>query len=102
MALPTHYRVVAVPIPRSESAAGQVLGMLDANTDRWFTAEDLGSRLRMDPALVRNALSDLRMRGLARGQPTDKRAGKQPVWIYTAADDLSAHVPAATAGKAAA
>lgn len=102
MALDTQYRVVAVAVPRSESVAGRILLILDASAGQWFKVVELAARLRMDPEDVRSGLSDLRVRGLAIGKPTAERNGKQPIWIYQIAEDLSAYVPADRAGKAAA
>ena len=93
-ALAAHVRVVAVPIPRSDSSIGRVLAHLDANPGRAFSIEDIAGRLRMDVAIVRQSVADLKIRGLLIGSASDKRAGRQPVWLYQLAMDLSAHLPA--------
>lgn len=91
-ALATAIRVVAVPVPRADSAVGRVLAMLDADPDRQFTWEELAGILRVETAVVRQALMRLVTCGLVRSQPSHKRSGRQPVWLYRMAPDYSAHV----------
>ena len=101
-ALAARVRVVAVPVPRSDSSVGMVLAMLDANPGRRFTAPDLAALLRIDAELCRQALRDLCTRGLVASLNTGQRAGRAPVYTYQLAEDLAPHLPAAVRAKAAA
>jgi hypothetical protein len=57
-------RIVAVPVPRFDSAAGRVFVLLEANPRSSFTPEHIARMLKIDPELARQGLNQLRSRGL--------------------------------------
>lgn len=101
-ALAARVRVVAVPIPRSDSSVGMVLAMLDANPGQWLTPAELALRLRTDVELCRQGLRDLCTRGLVASRNTGQRSGKANVYAYQLAEDLAPHLPPEIRAKAAA
>lgn len=101
-ALADAWRIVAVPIPRSDSNIGRVLAMLDANPGKWFAPADLALVLRVDAEICRQSLADLHVRGLVMSQSSDQRlpSGKF-LCVYRLAIDYAAQLAPTQREKAA-
>lgn len=75
-------------LPRTDSSAGRIYTLLDANPHVSFTPEHIARRMGIDVELTRQALIQLKTRGLVDGQQLKSKTKRQGVWLYRVARDL--------------